>query len=316
MATRVASGKVINALAKEIPWLIGGSADLGPSTRTIISEEPYFNRDAYLHRNITWGIREHVMCAASSGMALHGGLRPYASTFLVFSDYARPAIRLAALMKLPVIYVMTHDSIGLGEDGPTHQPVEHLPALRTIPNLCLIRPADANEVTYAWKAAMERKKGPTMLILSRQGLPVLDRNGLGSADGVLKGGYVLASEKGPKPDIILIGSGSEVHLLLEARGKLDANGVDARVVSMPSWELFEEQPEAYRYEVLLSGAIPRLAVEAAVPLGWCRWLGQRGDVIGIHSFGASAPGKEVLRRFGFSVENVVRKAKELLEMSR
>ncbi|HWP59424.1 MAG TPA: transketolase [Candidatus Acidoferrales bacterium] len=311
IATRTAAGKVLNSFAAKTPWLVGGSGDLAPSTRTLIEGESYFARGAYHGRNIAWGVREHAMCAASSGITLHGGLRAFAATFFVFTDYARPAIRLAALMELPVIYVMTHDSIGLGEDGPTHQPVEHLASFRAMPHMCVIRPADANEVAYAWRAALGRRSGPTMLVLTRQNLPVFDRAELAGAEGLLRGAYVLAKEKGRRPDVILIGTGSEVQLVLAAQKELGRQGVDARVVSMPSWELFREQPKSYRDEVLPPEIKARLAVEAGSPLGWGEWVGEKGDVIGMTTFGASAPEKALFEHFGFTVENVVARAKRL-----
>ena len=312
VATRIASGKVLQAFAPRVPWLIGGSGDLAPSTKTLLGGTVYFGKNRYHGRNIAWGVREHAMAGCCSGMALHGGVRPYGATFLIFSDYARPAIRLAALMELPVIYVMTHDSIGLGEDGPTHQPVEHLAALRAIPNFCVIRPADANEVAYAWRAAMGRRHGPTMLVLTRQDLPIFDRQKLGGAEGLLKGAYVLAREKGALPDVILIASGSEVQLIMAAQEKLAKEGIDARVVSMPSWELFRGQPQEYRDQVLLPQVKARLAVEAAVPVGWHEWVGDGGDIMGITRFGASAPAKENFKRFGFTVDHVVERAKRLV----
>jgi transketolase len=313
MATRAASGKVLNGFAAKVPWLLGGSADLAPSTNTLLQGSGYFAKGQYDQRNIAWGVREHAMCACSSGLVLHGGVRAYASTFFVFTDYARPAMRLAALMELPVIYVMTHDSIGLGEDGPTHQPVEHLASLRAMPNLCVIRPADANEVAYAWRAAMLRQHGPTVLVLSRQGLPIVDRQQLASAEGVLKGAYVLSLEQGDMPDIVLIASGSEVPLVLAAQEQLAAEGIAARVVSMPSWELFEEQPQSYRDAVLPPYVTTRLAVEAGAPLGWRAWVGDLGDVIGVTRFGASAPAKDVFKHYGFNVEHIVTRARQLVE---
>jgi len=312
VATRAAGEKIINAIAERVPWLIGGSGDLSPSTKTLIKSTRYIAWGRYANRNIAWGIREHAMCACSSGLALHGGLRPFAATFFVFTDYARPAIRLAALMGLPVIYVMTHDSIGLGEDGPTHQPVEHLASLRAMPGMCVIRPADANETAYAWRAAMARTEGPTILVLTRQGVPVPDRNRLGGAEGVLKGAYVLSRENAPVPDVILMASGSEVQLILEAQKILAEGNIHARVVSMPSWELFLVQPREYRDEILPPGVKARLAVEAGSPLGWREWVGDGGDVIGITRFGASAPYKEIFRHFGFTVENVVERAGRLV----
>ena len=311
MATRVASGKVLNSIADKLPWLMGGSADLAPSTDTLIRSSGDFEKGAYHNRNIHWGVREHVMCGAASGMALHGGIRPFAATFLIFTDYARPAIRLAAMAGLPVIYVMTHDSIGLGEDGPTHQPVEQLASLRAIPNLCVIRPADANEVTYAWRAAISRTTGPTLLALSRQALPVFDRARVASAQGVVRGAYVLSKEKDDRPDVILIASGSEVQLVLEAQAELGKQGVEARVVSMPSFELFRAQPAAYRDEVLLPSVKARLAVEAGAPFGWNEWV-NHGDVVGVNRYGASAPYEENLRHFGLAVDHVVEEAKRVL----
>ncbi len=312
IATRAASGTVLNAVAAMVPWLVGGSADLSPSTKTLIAGSGYLAKGSYGERNIAWGIREHAMCACASGMALHGGVRPFGATFFVFTDYARPAIRLAALMGLPVIYVMTHDSIGVGEDGPTHQPVEHLASLRAMPNLSIIRPADANETAYAWRAAMERTAGPTMLVLTRQNLPIVDRSAFGGAPGVLKGAYILAREKKAIPDIILIATGSEVPLIQEAQKALLADGIDARVVSMPSWEMFREQPVAYRDEVLPPEVTARLAVEAGSFFGWREWVGDRGGIIALDHFGASAPAGELFKHFGFTVENVVSKARELV----
>lgn len=312
IATRDASNKIINAIAEKVPWLIGGSGDLSPSTKTLIKSSGYLEKGYYENRNIAWGIREMCMCAASSGLALHGGLKPYAATFFVFTDYARPAIRLAALMELPVIYVMTHDSIGLGEDGPTHQPIEHLASLRAMPNLCVIRPADAIETSFAWQIAMKRTSGPTILVLTRQKLPVFDQTQLTGAEGVKRGAYILSKEKGNSPDVILISSGSEVQLIMEAQQKLSDENIDARVVSMPSWELFQEQPENYRNEVLPPDIKKRLAVEAASTFGWNKWVGDEGAVIGMISFGASAPDKDLFKHFGFTVENVVLHAKMLL----
>jgi transketolase len=311
MATRSASGKVLNRIAARMPWLMGGSADLAPSTDTLLADAGDFEKGSYQQRNIHWGIREHVMCAASSGMALHGGIRPYAATFLIFTDYARPAIRLAALTGLPVIYVMTHDSVGLGEDGPTHQPVEHLASLRAMPNLRVIRPADANEVSYAWRAAINHLAGPTLLALSRQALPVFDRARLGGADGLLRGAYVLAKERGGRPDIILIASGSEVQLIVDAQKRLAGEGIDARVVSMPCFELFRAQEPAYRDAVLPPAVEARLAVEAGATFGWCEWV-PRGAVIGLDRYGASAPGPDNFRHFGFTVDHVAEVARRIL----
>lgn len=316
IATRTASGKVLNSVAGQIPWLIGGAADLAPSTNTLIDDSADFSAEEYAGRNLHFGVREHVMCAAASGMALHGGVRPYVSTFLIFSDYARPAIRLATMMRLPVIYVMTHDSIGLGEDGPTHQPVEQLASLRAMPDLCVIRPADANETAYAWRAAVERIDGPTMLVLTRQAVPVLDRARYADAAGVLKGGYVLSKEPSAALDLILIATGSEVQLALGAQRELLAAGHAVRVVSLPSWELFRNQPRSYRDEVLPPKVTARLAVEAGSPQGWLEWVGEAGAVIGIERFGASAPGAVNFEHYGFTVSNVVDKAMRLMEGER
>ncbi|MBW1982168.1 MAG: transketolase [Deltaproteobacteria bacterium] len=312
LATRAASGKVLQAFADKVPWLMGGSADLAPSTKTLLPDSPYFGKDTYHGRNIAWGVREHAMAACCSGMALHGGVRPYAATFFIFSDYARPAMRLAALMKLPVIYVLTHDSIGVGEDGPTHQPIEQLASFRAMPHMRVIRPADANEVSYAWRVAMERTDGPTMLILSRQGLPVFERTTAAAAEGLRKGAYILAREKADVPEVILIASGSEVALILQAQKELARVNIDARVVSMPCWELFEEQSEEYQNEVLPPQVRQRLAVEAGVAMGWRRWVGDGGEIIAISSFGASAPARENFAHYGFTVENVVQKARILV----
>ncbi len=313
LATRSASGKVINAFAEHVPYVVGGSADLAPSNNSLIKTTDYFGKGRYENRNIAWGVREHAMCSCSSGMALHGGIRPFAATFFVFTDYARPAIRLAALMGLPVIYVMTHDSIGLGEDGPTHQPIEHLASLRAIPNLYVIRPADANEVAFAWQVALMRTTGPTMLVLTRQKLSVLDRTIYAPAEGALNGAYILSKEKGSVPDIVLLATGSEVELILKAQDNLANEGIDARVVSMPSWELFKDQSPAYRDEVLPPATTVRLAVEAGSPLGWRDWVGDAGDIMGITTFGASAPYKELFKQYGFTVDSVVLRARKLLK---
>lgn len=311
LATRSASGKVLNAIAPQIPWLMGGSGDLAPSTNTLIKGGGDFERGEYANRNVHWGVREHAMCAAASGLQLHGAVRPYVATFLIFTDYARPAIRLAALMQLPVIYVMTHDSIGLGEDGPTHQPIEQLASLRALPNLHVIRPADANETAYAWRSAIERRNGPTLLALTRQALPIFERGHLGSAEGVLQGAYILGKERAEHPDIILIASGSEVQLILAAQPRLAERGIQARIVSMPSWELFRAQSPEYRDAVLPPQVPARLAVEAGSPFGWCEWVGEHGEVMGMTRFGASAPGKELLAHFGFTVDEVVARAERL-----
>jgi len=306
IATRKASGAVLNAIAEKTSFLIGGSADLSPSTNTILKGFDDFTAEA-AGRNLHFGVREHAMGAVLNGMAESIALIPYGATFLVFSDYMRPAIRLAALMGLRLVYVFTHDSVGLGEDGPTHQPVEHLAALRAIPGLTVIRPADATETAEAWRAAL-KSDGPTALILTRQGLPVIDRDVCAPAVGLGRGGYILKDPAEGSPDIILLASGSEVSLVLESAGVLGEKGIKVRVVSMPSWELFDAQDEAYRHSVLPDTITRRLAVEAGVSQGWHRYVGMTGDVIGIDRFGASAPGKEVLRHLGFTVENVVAKA--------
>lgn len=310
-ATRQISADFLNAVADKLPWLIGGSGDLEPSTLTMIKSSGYLERENYQNRNIAYGIREHGMCAATSGLALHGGVRPYAATFFIFTDYARPAIRLACIMKLPVIYVMTHDSIGLGEDGTTHQPIEHLAALRAMPQLHVIRPADANEAAYAWRMAIERLDGPSMLVLTRQKLPVFDRTKTADAKGVTKGAYVLSKEQGDKPDVILMATGSEVQLILQAQEALLKDGINARVVSMPSWEVFRAQSPEYLDEVLPPSCTKRLAVEAASPMGWEEWVGEKGKVIGISRYGESAPEKILFEKFGFTVENIIKKTKSL-----
>jgi transketolase len=311
LATRVASGKVLNAIAPHMKTLVGGSADLTPSNNTRPSDSTGIKKGDFSGSYIYFGVREHGMAAIMNGLALQG-LRAYGGTFLVFSDYMRPAIRLAAMMGLPVIYVFTHDSIGLGEDGPTHQPVEHLTSLRTIPNLVVIRPADANETAAAWKVALERKTGPTALVLSRQNLPVLPIK----EHGVASGAYIFKDPPDGTPDLVLIATGSEVSLALEACEVLAAENIEARVVSMPSWELFDAQPRNYRRSILLPG-IPRLVIEAGVTLAWYRYLcSEDGEnsVIGLDRYGASAPYKTLFSKFGFTVENVVSKAKSLLEI--
>jgi transketolase len=313
IATREASGMVLNALAKSLPALIGGSADLAPSTKTLIAHSHDFQKNSYDGRNIRFGVREHAMAGILSGMALHKGLRPYGATFLVFADYMRPSIRLASLMGLPVIYVFTHDSIAVGEDGPTHQPVEHLASLRAIPGLTVIRPADAAETAVAWRQALQTTDGPTALILSRQKLPVLDRSQYGSAEELSQGAYILADAAGA-PDIILIGSGSEVHVALEAAKRLtEEEGIRVRVVSMPSWELFEKTSQDYRDEILPPDVTARLAVEAGVPMGWERYVGGLGVVNGMTRFGASAPGGVLMEKFRFTAENLIKEAVILLK---
>jgi len=311
IATRAASGQVINALAENLPTLIGGSADLAPSNNTIIKSSFDFQKNSYAGRNIRFGVREHAMGAILSGMALHKGVRPYGGTFLVFADYCRPAIRLAALMKQPVIYVFTHDSVAVGEDGPTHQPVEHLAALRAIPGLTVIRPADATETAAAWRVAI-KGNGPVALILSRQNLPVLDRSYYPSATALAKGAYILA-DSNAKTDAILIGSGSEVSICLEAQKVLARQGMSARVVSMPSWELFERTSQKYKDAVLPPKVTARVAVEAGISMGWERYVGSRGAVVGIDRFGASAPGATILDKYGMKAATIVAKTKEVLK---
>ena len=327
LATRVASGKVMNALAAKLPALFGGSADLDSSTHTNLKGFGDFNpaptpgQDtqgsdsagwSYAGRNLHFGVREHAMGAISNGLAVHGGFLPYGSTFLIFSDYMRPAIRLAALMGVHVVHVFTHDSIAVGEDGPTHEPVEQLASLRAIPNLTVIRPADANETAEAWKVAAQSEKHPVLLALTRQDLPTLDRTRYASADGVRQGAYVLSDAKDGKPTLILLASGSEVALILAAADQLQAEGIAVRCVSIPSWELFDAQPQSYRDQVLPPNVSARLAVELGVSQGWDRYVGAKGDMLGINRFGASAPAGVLLREYGFTVDNVVARAKALL----
>jgi transketolase len=308
VATRKASGKALNHIAEHCPWLIGGSADLAPSNNTLLAVSDSFSKDNYAARNFHFGVREHGMAAAINGMNLTEGIRAYGATFLIFSDYLKPSLRLAAIMKLNSIFVFTHDSIGLGEDGTTHQPVEHLMAMRLIPGVTVIRPADANETVQAWRVAMNHEGGPVALALTRQGLPTLPHE---NATKLEKGAYILRdSEK--SPELILIASGSEVQLALGAQEKLAENGIAARVVSMPSWELFEAQDEAYRESVLPASVKKRISVEAGSTLGWQKYVGSEGIAIGIDIFGESAPGGQLMQYMGFSVDNVVEKAKGLL----
>jgi len=313
VASRESSGKALNALAKNIPWLIGGSADLAKSNKTNLDfpGAGEFLPGEYAGRNVHYGVREHAMAAAMSGMAL-ARLRPFGGTFFNFSDYNKPAIRLAALMELPVIYVFTHDSIGLGEDGPTHQPIEQLAALRAVPNLLVLRPGDANEVVEAYKVALQHTHGPVAMVLSRQAMPTLDRAKFAPASGVAKGAYVLSDAPAGKPEVILIGTGTELSLCVAAQEKLSADGIKVRVVSMPSWELFDRQDASYKESVLPSSVTARVSVEMASTFGWERHIGSKGTAIGMRSFGASAPLKDVLKKFGFTPENVVAAAKQLL----
>jgi len=311
MASRVASGKVINALAAGIPELVGGSADLAPSNNTHIADGLSVSPRSFAGRNLHFGIREHGMGAILNGMMLHGGLRAFGATFLVFSDYMRGAVRIAALSGIPVTYVWTHDSVWVGEDGPTHQPVEHLMALRVIPNLTVVRPADANETAEAWRFAMLHRSGPVAIILTRQNLPTLDRAVYGPADGLQRGAYVLAEAAGGTPDTIIIATGSEVAGALEARDTLQADGARVRVVSMPAWELFEQQDAAYREAVLPSGVTRRVSFEAGLTHGWERWVGSAGACVGIDRFGASAPGATVARELGITADAVVAAVRSL-----
>jgi len=311
-ATRAASGKVLNAIAPKLPELVGGSADLASSTNVVFKNGGDVSKGNWGARNVHFGVREHGMGAILNGLALHGGVRPVGSTFLIFSDYMRPPIRLAALSDLPVIYVFTHDSIGLGEDGPTHQPIEQLAGLRAVPNLVVIRPADATETVEAWRMAILSRRGPVALVLTRQKVPVIDRAKYAPANGVRLGGYVLADARGGKPAIVLLASGSEVDLTLGAYERLAGEGIATRVVSVPSMELFARQPQEYRDAVLPPAVPARLAVEAAAPQPWYRWVGDHGMVMGIERFGASAPYQRIYQEFGLTVDNVVKKAKELL----
>ena len=331
MATRAASGKVLNAIDQKLPALIGGSADLDPSTRTALNAKGDFEnpRDeagnlqgstgggwSYAGRNLHFGVREHAMGSIANGLAVHGGVIPFTATFLIFSDYMRPAIRLAALMGQGVIFVFTHDSIALGEDGSTHQPIEQLASLRAIPNLLVIRPCDANETTVAWLFAIQTRDRPVALILTRQDVPTLDRTQFAAAEGLRRGAYVLADAPNGKPDIIVIATGSEVSLIVEACQKLTENKINVRIVSMPSWELFDAQPRSYRDSVLPPSAHARLAVEAGATQGWCKYVGDQGDVIGVDRFGSSAPGKVMMREYGFTVDHVYDRALKVMERNR
>lgn len=315
MATRAASGKALNGLAARLPELMGGSADLAPSNNTTLAGTPAFQSASPEGRNFHFGVREHAMGSAVNGMALHGGVRPFGATFLVFADYMRPAIRLSALSHIPSIWVFTHDSIGVGEDGPTHQPVEHLAALRAIPNLHVIRPGDANETSQAWQAAIARANGPTALIFTRQNLPTLDRAVFAPAEGLQRGAYVLADLGHSAPEIILMASGSEVGVIVEAGQALAAEGIAVRLVSFPSWELFAAQDAAYRNAVLPPSIKKRIAVEAALGMGWERWVGDEGAFIGMNGYGASAPAPLLFERFGITANAVAARAREMLASS-
>jgi transketolase len=310
-ATRQASGKALNAIAEVVPALIGGDADLSVSTATTIKSGGSFDGQTGAGRNIHFGVREHAMGSIANGMTYHGGVRPFVATFFCFSDYMRPAVRLAALNELPVIFVWTHDSIGLGEDGPTHQPVEHLMSLRAMPNLAMVRPADATETVEAWRWAMLQRTRPVGLILTRQKLPVLDRTRLAPAGGLARGAYVLTPDKG-LPQAILMASGSEVHVALAAHEQLGRDGIRTRVVSMPCWETFAAESAEYRESVLPARVRARVAVEAGVTLGWERWIGDAGVAIGVDRFGASAPGELVMERYGLTADHVARTVREVL----
>jgi transketolase len=313
-ATRQVGGTALQAIAAAVPNLFGGSADLGGSTGTTLKQGGTFGPTSS-GRTVHWGVREHGMGAALNGLAAHGGVRPFGSTFLVFSDYMKPAIRLAAIMRLPVIYVGTHDSIGLGEDGPTHQPVEHLAMLRAIPNVVVLRPADAAETVAAWKLAMERRDGPTMLVLTRQKVPPLERTGMNADEGVRRGAYVLLDPAAGNPDSILMATGSEVTVALAAAQKLSDGGMHPRVVSMPSWELFAAQPESYRDSVLPKQIRIRVAIEAAGPQGWSRWTTDDGAMVGMQGFGASAPGEQLFEHFKLTPEHIAELVRELRSRS-
>ncbi|MFL7793137.1 MAG: transketolase C-terminal domain-containing protein, partial [Anaerolineae bacterium] len=312
LATRKASGAVLNAIAPLLPTLIGGSADLCPSTNTLLKGYDNFEKETPAGRNMRFGVREHAMGSLLNGMALYGGLLPYGGTFFVFSDYMRPPVRLAALMEQPVIYVWTHDSVWIGEDGPTHQPIEHLAAVRAIPNLVVIRPADANETSAAWRVALERRDGPTALTLTRQSIPILIETRRNYADTVARGAYVLVDSSGV-PSLILIATGSEVNVALGARDILAEKGIAVRVVSMPSWELFDAQPVEYQESVLPPQVTARLAVEAGISMGWHKYVGPQGDIMSLDHFGASAPYKVLMQEWGFTPEVVAERALKLLE---
>jgi transketolase len=311
MATRAASGKVLDAILPVVPWMLGGSADLTPSNKTKQAGIERLTAGDFSGRYIHFGVREHAMGAIMNGMVLHGGIRPYGGTFLIFSDYMRPTLRLAAMMGAPTIFVFTHDSIGLGEDGPTHQPIEQLPGLRAIPNFYTFRPADANETSYGWQVALERLAGPTALVLSRQGLPTLDRTRYAAADGALRGAYVISDAE--EPQAVILATGSEVHIALAAQAALADEGIAARVVSMPCWELFAEQPQDYQDAVLLPSVAARVAVEAAAPLGWERYVGRQGAIIGLDRFGHSAPYQEVYEHLGITADAVAAAVRQRLE---
>ena len=314
LATRASSGKVLNAIAKAVPNFFGGSADLAGSNKTMINGEGDFSRDSYEERNIWFGVREHAMGAALNGMALHGGLKVYGGTFFVFNDYLRPAIRLASIMKTPVTYVFTHDSIAVGEDGPTHEPIEHLAALRVIPGLSTIRPADANETAAAWRLALESKDQPTALVLTRQDLPTLESTKENAYEGVKKGAYIVSNSEKETPDALLLATGSEVQLAINSQKALKEKGIDVRVVSMPSWDRFNQQDAAYKNEVIPPQVKARVAIEMGTTFGWERYTGEQGRILGIDTFGASAPGNKVIEAYGFTIENVVKHVESVLNV--
>ncbi len=316
IATREAQGKLLDALMPKLPFLIGGSADLADSTKSIYKGAIPFSRENRSGRYLHYGIREHGMGAIMNGIAATGILIPYGATYFCFTDYMRPTIRLAALAKYPVIFVYTHDSIGVGEDGPTHQPIEHLTSFRAIPGLTLIRPADANETIQAWKFALEYRDGPVMLVLTRQKIPVIDQTKYSSAEQIMKGAYILKDTENRTPDLIIIATGSEVHLALEAAEQLSKEGSGVRIVSMPSWDLFEKQPQAYRDKILPPDITSRIAIEAAIRLGWDRYIGSQGEFIGMSTFGASAPSNILFEKFGFTADNIIQKAKMILSKSK
>lgn len=313
LATRESSGQVLNAIAKSVPALFGGSADLAGSNKTSLKEAGDFSRVNYAGRNIWFGVREFAMGAALNGMALHGGLKVFGGTFFVFSDYVRPAIRLSAIMKTPVTYVFTHDSIAVGEDGPTHEPIEHIPALRAMPGLTLFRPADGNETSAAWRLAVESTDRPTVLVLTRQGLPTLPGTKENAYEGLKKGAYIISASKKETPDALILATGSEVQLGVRAQKALAEKGIDVRVISMPSWDLFNQQDQTYIDTILPPVVKARVGIEMAAPLGWKRYVGDHGTVIGIDTFGASAPGEKIMEEYGFTVENVVLQVEKLLK---
>lgn len=313
VSTRVASGNALNFIAKHLPTLIGGSADLEVSTMTHLNDIPSFTPKDYSGRNVYFGVREFAMAAAVNGMVLHGGVKAFGATFFVFSDYLRPAVRLASIMNVPAIYVLTHDSIAVGEDGPTHEPIEHLAALRVIPHITVLRPADANETMEAWRYAVENKQGPVALVFTRQNLPILENTGKLARENLRRGGYVVSDAKNGKPQAQILATGSEVSLAVAAQKKLADEGIDVRVISLPSWELFDKQSQEYKDSVILPDVKARLAVEMAHPFGWERYVGDQGAVLGITTFGASAPGPKVVEEYGFTVDNVVNRVKALLK---